>query len=209
MSGDGDTLLPGFGEILAEAEGFSERRQRARAAAHLPGAYEEALPFARDLVVRHDAAMRAADIEAAFALKAEARLLALKLNGFADGISAGPDAPCPVLERACAALTGTPPLWGQAGDFVIEASGMRVRIEMDGVFGLFGAHELFPSFAAHAADRDWPFISETGYRSFYGCMMEPRPGLTPGDFARTVIDAHVCRHLKGRLVMIEARYRKG
>ena len=46
------------------------------------------------------------------------------------------DAPGCVLERPTRAEDGTVPLWGQTGSFEIVHGAMRVRIEMDGIFGL-------------------------------------------------------------------------
>ena len=42
------------------------------------------------------------------------------------------------------------PLWGQKGEFEITVGAMRVRIVLDGLFGICGGMTLAPGFAAHA-----------------------------------------------------------
>lgn len=168
---------------------------------------DKALPFYRDLIDRHHAAMLAANVDEVMRLRDEADKLALRLNGGEPGILAHDDAPGYVLARGTAAAAGAVPLWGQTGDFIIAVDGMRVRIEQDGIFGICSHACLWLGFKAHAVDLDRPFLSETGYRSFLGIHADPRPGLTPDAFAREVIAAHVARDLKGGLVPIKARYR--
>ena len=102
---------------------------------------------------------------------------------------------------------GTVPLWGQTGDFIITVDDMRVRIELEGMFGLAARFSFWPGFSAHAVDHDRPFLSETGYRSFLGIHAEPQPGLTPDTFTRNVIATYVERELKGKLEAIADRYR--
>ncbi len=71
--------------------------------------------------------MLAAEAETVMALREEAHDRALWLNKGEPGILAGPEAPGCVLERETAASSGTVPLWGQSGEFVIEACGMLQR----------------------------------------------------------------------------------
>lgn len=91
---------------------------------------------------------------------------------------------------------------------MITVGKMRVRIELDGLFGIAGGFAFWPGFAAHAVDLDRPFISETGYRSFLGIYAEPVPDLTPDAFTARVIAAHINRELKGRLRPIVPQYRE-
>jgi hypothetical protein len=91
-------------------------------------------------------------------------------------------------------------LWGQQGDFILELPGVRVRIEMAGLFGIG-----FPSFAAHIVDPGKPSISETGYRSFLGVGGTWTPGMTPDTFVKAVLEQHIAGELKGRLVAIDPR----
>jgi hypothetical protein len=131
----------------------------------------------------------------------------------------------PGLNRR-AAVFGTPPcadariaapllialagffLGGQCGAFVMELWGMRVRVEMDGLFGIGSSHSVWPGFSAHAVDWDKPFLSPTGYRSFLGVIATPQIGYTPDIFARDAILAYVEHGLRGKLVMIEPRCRE-
>ena len=195
----------GFADLLTEAATTNEQRQMDRATAHIPGTMEEALPLYRNMIVQHHAAMQAADIEQAMSIREEAHLLAAKLNGGTCGIIAGPDAPGCILERESAAAPGSVPLWGQAGEFVVTVGAMRVRIDLHGMFGIGSTFCLFPGFFAHAVDRDRPFLSETGFRSFLGVSGQLVPGMTTEDFARETIAAHVRQGLKGRLLPIETR----
>jgi hypothetical protein len=82
------------------------------------------------------------------------------------------------------------------------------RIELEGMFGIGASFMAWPGFAAHAVDWNCPFLSETGYRSFFGVALELQPGFTPDTFAAAVITTHVKRHLKGRLFVIEPQHRQ-
>lgn len=203
-----DTRQLGFDGLLTEAADDNTRREFERETAHLPGSMAEAVPFYRLLIQQHHAAMLAADVDAVMHLRKEARRLAERLNGGERGIFAYEDSPGNVLTREAAVTTGAVPLWGQEGEFVIDAGGMRVRIELDGMFGVTSSYFFWPGFAAHAVDFERPFLSETGYRSFLGIPAEPVPGLTPDAFAAKMIAAHIARELKGKLRAIEPRYRE-
>lgn len=198
----------GFDALLADAETANEMRQAAREAAHLPGTMDEALPFYRNLIERHHAMMLAGEYDEAMKLCGEAHLLATKLNNFDPGILAGEDSPGKVLERIARASKGKVPLWGQAGSFEIAVDRMRVRIEMDGLFGICSGYSPWMGFSAHAVEFDKPFLSQTGYRSFLGAHIDPVPKLTPDAFARKVIAAHVAHELKGKLLAIRPEHRE-
>lgn len=199
----------GFEALLKNADAENRAREFARETGHLPGTMEEAVPFYRLLIRQHHAAMLAANVDETMRLRREADLLATRLNNGEPGILADDDAPGCVLARQTAATAGTVPLWGQDGEFVITVGAMRVRIALDGMFGI-GSHVVYwPGFAAHAVDWDRPFLSETGYRSFAGLYAEPAPGLLPDEFAGKVIASHIARELKGRLRPIKAQYRRG
>ena len=116
--------------------GFEQMAEQERTA-HLPSTLEEAIPVYRDLIEKYNAAMLVRDLPAIEKIQKEAEDLAVKLNGGELlGIMGGPDAPVYVLERATAAPSGTVPMWGRTGDFIISVDGMRVRIEQDGMFGI-------------------------------------------------------------------------
>lgn len=196
----------GFEDMLRGADQTNHARKLEDATRHLPATMTDALPFLRELLEEHHAAMLASQADVVMFCREEARRLAVKLNGGKAGILADDDSPGYVLARETAAAPGTVPLWGQKASFIVTAAGARVRIEMDGVFGLFATTGFWLSFSAHAVDFDRPFISETGYRSFLGIHAEPVAGMTPDTFAAEVIAAHVREEMKGRLVAIEQRH---
>jgi hypothetical protein len=188
-----------FSGLLAEADKANEQRAFERETSHLPGAMDEGIKLYGAMIRDHHAAMLAADEQEAMRLRKEAHLLATKLNGGRAGILADEESPGCVLARETAAQPGDVPLWGQSGDFVVEAAGTRARITMDGMFGLGSEYAQMPSFEAHVVDHDKPFISETGYRSFVGLQATLVPGVTPDAFARAAIERHVATELKGKL----------
>lgn len=96
------------------------------------------------------------------------------------------------------------PLWGQDGEFIVTAHGIRVRITIEGLFGLGSGLGYWPGFEARAVDRG-PFLSDTGYRTFLGAHAEPRAGLTPDAFAWAMIGDFVTRTLNGRPVALRSR----
>lgn len=198
----------GFDALLQSADSDNRMRKIERETAHLPADMAEAIPYFRLLIRQHHAAMLSANVDETMRLREEARKLALKLNGGDPGIIAGPDAPACVLERETAAVVGEVPRWGQAGDFIIELGRLRVRIALDGLFGIGCSCSFWPGFGAHAVDPDRPFISETGYRSFLGIFAEPMAQITPEDFAAKVIGGHVERELHGKLVSVAPQYRE-
>lgn len=197
----------GFDALLADAETDNRARKFERETAHLPDTFAEAIPFYRDLIEQNHAAMLAADVDETMRLHEEAHKLALRLNSGEPGIIANDDAPGCVLERETAAASGTVPLWGQIGDFIIIVDTMRVHIELEGMFGIGSGFSFWPGFSTHVVDFERPFLSPTGYRSFLGIHADPQPGLTPDAFTREVIAAYVERELKGKLEAIADRYR--
>ena len=198
-----------FDDLLAETDHINQQRQFDKETGHLPGTYGEALPYYRTLLQNHHAAMLNADVETAMALRQDAYLLARKLNKGDVGILAHDDAPGYVLARETKAKDGEAPLWGQQARFEIKASGILIRIETDGIFGVGASHQLWPGFSAHCTDTSAAFITETGYRSFLGLQAEPCAGLTPDTFAQQVIATYIREELKGQLVAISPHYRTG
>lgn len=203
-----DTAQLGFDTLLKDAETENRNRVFARETAHLPGTMEAAIPYYRDLIAQNHAAMLAADTEGTRRIHEDAHLLAEKLNGGEPDILAHDDAPGYVLARATEAEPGAAFLWGQTGTFEIDAAGMAIRIEMEGLFGIGAGWGFWPGFAAHAVDTVRPFLSETGYRSFLGVHADPAPGHTPDSFAAMVIEAYVKKELLGKLVAVEPTYHR-
>lgn len=58
----------------------------------------------------------------------------------------------------------------QAGRFLIEVNIMRVRIDMDGIFGIGARFMPWMNVSANAVGWDKPFLSETGPAALWGCM---------------------------------------
>lgn len=198
----------GFDALLLDADRANHAQRTEKESGHLPATMQEALPLFRELLEEHDAAMRRGNPEEVTFCREEACRLARRLNGDVPGYLAGPDAPGSVLTRETEAAEDTVPLWGQAGSFVVTVAGARVRVAFAGMFGIGMTTGFWPGFDAHAVDRDRPFISETGYRSFLGIHAPPVPDMTPERFATEVIAAYVRGERKGRLIAIEERYRK-
>lgn len=197
----------GFDSLLSAGDTQNEARRQEREHAHLPGSMEEALPLFRTLIERHHAAMLAGNGNIVQSLRDEAHALAFKLNNYEPGILATEDSPGRVLGRLTRAPDGVLPLWGQVGSFIIECRAMRARIEMEGLFGIGAGSMTWLGFSAHAVDRDRPFLSETGYRSFLGVGGALAPGHTPESFCGAIVEAYVARQLKGHLREIEPEYR--
>jgi hypothetical protein len=198
----------GFDALLASADRDNECLRQEKLYRHLPGTMDEAVPYFRALIDRHHAAMIDGDGSRVEALRQQADDLALKLNNYDPGILADDDAPGCVLDRLTAAPRGIAPLWGQSGEFEIECDGMRVLIEMDGIYGIGAFGMSWLGFKAHAVDRDRPFLSETGFRSFLGVGGALRPGHTPATFVAEIIARYVKTELKGKLVSIGSEYRQ-
>lgn len=196
-------VLPGqlaFDALLADTAHTNHQRKLDQQFGHLPTTMDAAVPFMRDLLQRHHDAMLAGSAKAVRALRQEAHDLAYKLNDYQPGILADKDAPGCVLQKLTAAADGDVPLWGQAARFEITHGKMRVRIEMDGLFGIAATAMTWLGFSAHAIDRKKPFLSDTGYRSFLGVGGSSlEPGIAPDTFARAIIATFIERELKGKL----------
>jgi hypothetical protein len=205
ISPHADPLQFGFDDLLIEAETVNRAAALEREFGYLPATMEEALPFYRRIIDRHHVATLAGDLDDVMRLRKEAHDLARKLNNGEPGILAGPDAPGCKLETLTAAESGAIPLWGQTGSFIVEVKSVRVRIEMDGMFGIGACHMPWMNFSAHAVDWGRPFISETGYRSFMGLNAALTSNLTTETFVVSVLEAHIARSLKGRMVALEPR----
>jgi hypothetical protein len=181
----------GFDALLADAKHVNDARAFDKLTSHLPSTMEDALLHYRQLIARHNEAMLAAEVEAAMSIREEAHNLAVRLNGGTSlGIIADDDAPGCVLAARTAAPCGTIPLWGQDGSFIVTVEDMRVRVELEGMFGIGASFCYWPGFSAHIVDRDLPFLSETGFRSFLGSHVQACP-MTPEEFVTATLSAHI------------------
>lgn len=180
----------GFDSLLAAADQQNRDRAFERKAGHLPSTIEDGVILFTSMIEEHHAATMRGDIASVMAVRERARILAQRLNNGENGYLAE-GAPGRVLEAMTKAQVDTIPLWGQTGSFVIDVDGMRLRIELDGLFGIGSSVGFWPGFSAHIVDSDKPFFSETGYRSFLGLHADAAPGLTPDVFTGKVIAAYI------------------
>lgn len=203
-SGAGDNQLA-FDALLDDADQRHADREWEKTTSHLPATMELAIPFFRALLEQHHAAMLAADVKKVRRLREEAAQLALKLNDRRPGYLADDTSPGCVLRRETESEVGAVPLWGQKGSFTLEFEAFRVRIETAGIFGGLFRERFWLGFDAYAIDRDRPFLSESGFRSFLNAGAKTWPNITVDLFCRGIIDAHVRDVLKGKLVAIVDR----
>ncbi len=194
-----------FEGLLAETDRRNDVRARDARFPSYPDTWPEAIAYCRALIERHHANMLSADLPSAMTNRQEAHALAFHLNDGDAGILAGPEAAGCKLDAATAAPLGQIPIWGLSGDFVLDVCGMRVQIELDGIFGIGATALQFPGFAAQVVDRDAPFLSDTGFRSFLGFTMPLTPGMTDENYIREAITRQVKIELKGQLVRVSAR----
>lgn len=144
----------------------------------------------------HDAVL-AGHVEVLDQMEAAYKALVFKLNGDTMfGCGADDDSAANVLCRAVAAKPGQVPRWGQAGDFLLEVEGLRVRVVLSS--NMLGNHLAC---ALHAVDLDKPFISTTGYRSA-GLTVASNLGETVDQAARRLVLDLIQE--AGRLKPIEA-----
>ena len=144
----------------------------------------------------HDAVL-AGHVEVLDQMEAAYKALVFKLNGDTMfGCGADDDSAANVLCRSVAAKPGQVPRWGQAGDFLLEVEGLRVRVVLSS--NMLGNHLAC---ALHAVDLDKPFISTTGYRSA-GLTVASNLGETVDQAARRLVLDLIQE--AGRLKPIEA-----
>ena len=198
----------GFDDLLSAADADNRQHAFERQAAHLPDTMDLAVPFLRALIDQHHDAMLDNDFETAINLRKDADLLARKLDHDGHGILAHDDAPGYVLARETAAARGSVPLWGQEGLFRIQAAGMVLDVTMQGIFGIGSTAMPYLGFEARAVHHNRPFLSPTGYRSFLGVSVAPKPGMDVEAFVHRIIEIYVRNECKGRLVSIGKKYRK-
>lgn len=96
-----------------------------------------------------------------------------------------PDLPHNTFKRHTQAAPGTIPVWGQAGEFLMEVEGIRIHVECDAA-EVWDGTQVHLHFQYHCVDLDRPFFSETGFRShFVRWAVSDLAGTTALDVART------------------------
>lgn len=196
----------GFDALLASADADNKAKQFERETAHLPDTMAEAIEFYRRQIDHHHAAMLANNFDTAIAIREEAHQLARKLNGNKPGIIATDDAPGCILARKTTAQPGSMPLWGQDGTFQMTAANMALLVTMEGMFGIGACYMPYCCFSVRTVERDKPFLSSTGYRSFLGASVVPEPGMDTEQFVRRVVELFVKQEIGNKLVSIEPQF---
>jgi hypothetical protein len=130
--------------------------------AELANVQPEQFPaIARQCAAKYHDAVLAGHVDVLDQMEMAYAALVYKLNGDTlHGCKANGESAFYVLERALAAAPGQVPNWGQAGEFLLEVDGLRVRVVLTS--SMLGNHR---SCDLHVVDVDKPFISATGYRS--------------------------------------------
>lgn len=118
------------------------------------------------------------------------------LNGFTFSSSETDEGAATRLRKALAAAPGTVPLWGQAGEFLLDHAGVRAIVQMNGGFGMWGYCSL------RAASAAGVFVSDTGFLSLMG--KQPVLTCTVEEAARLWLEAEI--ENRGR-VTISAQFR--
>jgi hypothetical protein len=178
-----------------------EHKQRTE---HFPAASDSAacVAFYASLVRRYDAAMMAADTAAAIEVKQECNLFLTHVYArFEHTRGICKNDVSRQLSETFKAADGEVPLWGQQGVFTITVASVLIQIEVDHFCGLGSYGEnLLPHFAIHIVEKNRPFLSHTGYRSFFAQLFDTEPGITVSDAISRVLRAYVQQEMKGKLV---------
>ena len=103
------------------------------------------------------------------------------------------------LRRLLAAPAGVVPGWGQAGGYLLEVDGMRLRVEVD-PWGINGVHSV----GFHAVDAAAKFISETGYLSQF-LHPDQNVGRTLGQAVRGLVEQLLQGERKPKVIREEDR----
>lgn len=157
----------------SEARERKINEQMAQASQLFPDEREALLAVAMHAIEAGHAAVLAGDRSAREFAWNRYRAVVWKLNGrtfFGCNNTSSPDAGGVLVEQHCRAEPGAIPMWGQAGEFVIEHAGVRALVWYESWHGIEQGHFQF-----YAVDLDRPFISTTGYRSHFAAA---RDGMT-------------------------------
>lgn len=194
-----------FGDMLKDADAENRRRVDEAKYSGQSCSWAEAVERYRSALRKHDAAMRALDFDGVDRAYNEAREIAVAQNKGTLGVGAQDGAGARLSEATSADLDADP-LWGQAGTFHVTVLRCRVRISWNGLMSIGGNMGFGGPFYIHAVDWQKPFFSETGFRSFLGCSVEPTPRLSPASFVERTLSTHFEKEMRGRLVTIDEYY---
>ena len=126
----------------------------------LPAERGELEQLARDMLALFNDAMTAASARDIETSALRYRAVVYRLHGDTFMGSGTEEGAGGQLLKLLAAPAGVVPGWGQAGEYLLEVEGMRLRVEVS-PWGINGVHSL----SFHAIDASAKFISETGYLS--------------------------------------------
>ncbi|WP_324729618.1 KlcB family protein [Pseudomonas chlororaphis] len=129
----------------------------------LPAGRDQLEQLAGQMQELFDDAMRTGNIREIETSTLRYEAVLYRLNGdtfFGCGVKDGPG---DRLKQRFAAPAGKVPGWGQAGEYLLEVDGMRLRVEVDPWRSFNGLHSL----SFYAVDASAPFISESGFLSHF------------------------------------------
>lgn len=127
------------------------------------------------------------------------RAVVYRLNGDTFMGSATDEGAGRQLLKHLAAPAGLVPGWGQAGQYLLEVDGMRLRVKVD-PWRMDGTHSL----SFHAVDASAKFISETGYLSQF-LHADKHVGQTFGQAVRALVEQLLQGEFKPKAIREEER----
>lgn len=158
-------------------------------AATLPECESKLLELARQTVNALNTAVMEGDETGAKKSSDLYDAVCYKMNGNTfKGCSVGNPSVRQRIEDYCSAVPGTVPLWGQAGEFMLDMGVYRLWVKCSTKFGMW-----MPHFEFFAVDLNRPFLSETGYRSVFASFAGKA---TVEEAARTLAKAMPLRKIE-------------
>lgn len=195
---DGEGEAQDLEPVIAAPRECREVRAR-RIAADLPDEAEQLIAAAGETLQAYDLAIRSDDPSAADAAEARYEAIVWKLNGGSFFASYdGEESAGGRIRNATAAAPGKAPMWGQAGEWLMDVSGIRVLVRCKGGLGTLGHH-----YDLHVVDVAKPFISPTGYQSHFG---KPIDGATLEEALTIGIKSHLRASKKP--ILVQPSHRK-
>lgn len=159
------------------------------------------------LIVRHDEAMRNGRAEEALWLRGSMRALGWEI---AEAAGAGG---WKIAAGKARAPEGRAPLWGEAGQWLVDFGAFEAVVRTDGALGLAAGASYWMDLDIEACDRSAPFLTETGFLSLTAFVAdgERKACASPSAFAIGSVRRYAEARLGGGLVRIsqEAAPRRG